>query len=78
MIQPMENQGAPFRTWNALLYYHVIIEIKQKKKITSMTISTILYKICMHHLMFPLVFIYYYFSWMQQEEKIPFRRRLCL
>lgn len=33
MIQPMENQAAPFRTWSTLLYYlfHVTIEIKQKK-----------------------------------------------
>lgn len=34
MIQRMENQGAPFRICNALLYYllHVIVEIKQTKK----------------------------------------------
>lgn len=64
MFHETKNQGAPFRTWNALLYYllHVTVEVKPKKK-TSMTISTILYKICMHHFTFPLVFIYFYVPW---------------
>lgn len=34
MFHETENQGAPFRTWNALLYYllHVTVEVKPKKK----------------------------------------------
>lgn len=40
--------------------------------------SIILFKIYMHHFMFPLVLIYYYFSWIQNGENVPFRRGLCL
>lgn len=34
MFHDTENQGAPFRTWNVLLYYllHVTVEVKPKKK----------------------------------------------
>lgn len=35
--------------------------------------STIWYKICMHHFTFALVFIHYYFSWIEDGENIPFR-----